>query len=426
MTHRKRVEWARLDNASKIFPAVRSSKDTKVFRLSCELTEVVDAGLLQQATDLTLESFPMFRSVLRQGVFWYYLEISDLVPLVFEESNPVCAPIYFGDRRNLLFRVFTFHNRINVEVFHALTDGIGALAFLRSLVHEYLLLKHGECFSGINLPERNRSPVSRKMDDSFTRHFTGRREFLGRKKDTRSGSREKAYQIRGVKLEENRTSLIEGSMSVKSLLGLAHKYNTTMTVFLTSLLLCSIYEEMPLNKKHQPVVLSVPVDLRHFFPSETSRNFFSTMKVGHHFSGVDYDFNQVVHSVSKAFTDNLTHDYLRVQLDRLISLEHNPLIRLIPLFLKNLVLRIAAGIKNRGVSSSLSNLGIVSMPPELSPFIRQFSACTGAARPQITMCSYQDRTVISFTSPFRETDIQRSFFRFLTGQGIEVQISSND
>ncbi len=66
------------------------------------------------------------------------------------------------------------------------------------------------------------------------------------------------------------------------------------------------------------------------------------------------------------------------------------------------------------------------MPAGLEPFIRQFSVCVSAPRPQVTMCSYQDRAVISFTSPFRETDIQRVFFRFLAKQGIEIEISSND
>jgi len=426
MTHRKRVEWARLDNASKIFPAVRSSKDTKVFRLSCELTEDVDEALLQHALDLTMESFPLFRSVLRRGVFWYYLEISELVPSVEKESHPICAPIYLGDRRNLLFRVFYFHNRISIEVFHALTDGAGAVTFLQSLVYEYLLLKQREEFSGA-IPKLDfKSPVSSKMDDSFEKHFTGITE-PGQGDDdwTRPGG-ERAYQIKGVKLGENRTKLIEGSMSVRSLLDLSHKYNTSLTIFLASLLLCSIHEEMPHKKKNRPVVLSVPVDLRQFFKSATTRNFFFTMKVGYHFKDGAYDFHDVIDTVSKAFADNLTEEYLRGRLDKLVSLERNPFIRLIPLPLKDLVLRIAAKIKDGGFSSSISNLGRISMPAGLEPFIRQFSVCVSAPRPQVTMCSYQDRAVISFTSPFRETDIQRVFFRFLAKQGIEIEISSND
>ncbi len=150
------------------------------------------------------------------------------------------------------------------------------------------------------------------------------------------------------------------------------------------------------------------------------------MKVPFHFGNGTYDFVNVIDAVSKAFTDNLTENYLRDRLDRLISFEQNPFIRLIPLPLKDLLLRLVARFKYSEITSSISNLGRISMPEEMEPFIRQFTVCVSAPRPQVTMCSYKDRAVISFTSPFRETDIQRTFFRFLTKQGIQIEISSND
>ena len=65
------------------------------------------------------------------------------------------------------------------------------------------------------------------------------------------------------------------------------------------------------------------------------------------------------------------------------------------------------------------------MPPEFEPYIHQFSICVSAKRPQIVLCSYGDRLVIGFTSPFEETDIQRTFFQFLSNTGVDVEISSN-
>jgi hypothetical protein len=121
--HGKKVEWTRLDNAAKIFPPTSNEKDTKVFRFSCELFEGIEPDLLQQALDETMESFPLYRSVLRKGLFWYYLETSNINPLIEEESNPVCGRIYNEKQRNLLFRVFYYKNRINLEIFHALSDG---------------------------------------------------------------------------------------------------------------------------------------------------------------------------------------------------------------------------------------------------------------------------------------------------------------
>jgi len=58
MNYPKKVEWSRLDNASKYFAATYSERDEKVFRISCELFEEVDPEILQQALDETIERFP--------------------------------------------------------------------------------------------------------------------------------------------------------------------------------------------------------------------------------------------------------------------------------------------------------------------------------------------------------------------------------
>ena len=48
-----------------------------MFRFACQLNERVEQEILQQATEKTLETFPIFRSVLKHGLFWYYLEKTD-------------------------------------------------------------------------------------------------------------------------------------------------------------------------------------------------------------------------------------------------------------------------------------------------------------------------------------------------------------
>ncbi|MDD2216096.1 MAG: hypothetical protein PHE41_05980 [Eubacteriales bacterium] len=419
-----RVEWARLDNASKIFPATSNNKDTKVFRLTCELFETVKPEILQQALNETVENFPLHRSILRRGVFWYYLETSDIQPIVEIESNPVCSPIYKGDKRNLLFRIFYYNNRINLELFHALSDGIGALWFMQSLVYHYIIRRYKDNFVNTIPTFDCNSSISKKIDDSFEKHFIGNNKRKQKSKD-RKKENTSAYHIKGTRLEENRIKLIEGSMSVKAVLDQAHGYNTTLTIFLTSLFIYSIYKVMPVHMKNHPVVLSVPINLRYFFESVTARNFFSTMNVGYDFGKSNDDFKEVIHGVNQCFQNDLTEERLNYQLKHLMALEQNPFIRAIPLPLKDCSLRIATKLTDRKITSTISNIGQVSMPLGFDSYIRQFSICISARRPQITMCSYEDRLVVSFTSPFRETEIQRTFFQLLSKMGIEIEISSN-
>lgn len=421
MKENKKIRWRRLDNASKIFPPTVTNRDTKVFRLYCELTEEVDSKLLQEAVSPTLDSFPLYRSVLRRGAFWYYFESSDLEPIVEEESKPICAPLYLKEEKSLLFRVFYFRKRISVEIFHALSDGAGAIWFFETLIYHYMTLKHKK-----DLPEdfptlRFKASMSQKMDDSFEKTYYKKRTT----ENPHKSPSVKAYQLRGTKVEENRTKLIEGTLSVKKVLELAHDYNTTLTVFMTALYFHAINRDMPSKMRKDPVVLQVPINLRQFFESNTARNFFGTMNIHYDFSRESHELQDIIHAVSESFKSELTRDKVNHHLDQLMSLEKNPFARVIPLPLKDIALKIANHIKDRQITSSISNVGRIIMPEEFEPYIHKFSVFVSARRPQIVMCSYRDQLVVSFTSPYQDTDLQRTYFEFFTSRGIPVGISSN-
>ena len=162
--------WRKLDNAAQAFPAATGKKDTRVFRFYCQLKEDIQADLLQKALEQTMEHYPVFSMVLRKGLFWFYLEQRDLPAKVEEEKRPPCSEIYVPDHKTLLFQVSYYKTRINFEVFHALTDGTGAMLFLKELVSNYLILCH---------PEEIFSKVSEDMltetdfeEDSFSQYYS--------------------------------------------------------------------------------------------------------------------------------------------------------------------------------------------------------------------------------------------------------------
>ena len=106
------------------------------------MKEEIDPELLQEALNRTVKRYPVFLSVMRKGLSWHYLEKSELRPVVREEYKEPCSCLYVRDKKALLFEVTYYHNRINFEVFHVLTDGTGATEFLRELVKNYLYLAH--------------------------------------------------------------------------------------------------------------------------------------------------------------------------------------------------------------------------------------------------------------------------------------------
>ncbi|MDA3731013.1 hypothetical protein PBV87_05805 [Niameybacter massiliensis] len=418
MKRTKSQSWKRLDNAAKIFPPNSNRHDTKVFRFSCGLKETINADALQIALDKTIVDFPLYTSIIRKGLFWYYFETTHLKPEVKPESKLPCSVIYDENIKSLLFEVTYYKNRINLEIYHALTDGAGALQFLRTLVLHYLVIQHQEDFAG-HLPsiDYDASQTQREAD-SFKKYFdTG--EILKKKPI------KKAYKIHGEKHEGYKLQVINGSASVKDVLREAHKYNTTLTIFLCSILICAIGKEMSIRDRKYPIVLSVPVNLRTYFQSASARNFFSVINISHSFKDDEMSLAQVIQHLNEMFKQELTTEHLQARLNKLVSLERNYATRVVPLFLKKPTLRIAHRLTNKEITSVLSNIGQVRMPKEVEDYIDSFDVCVSTNNIQVCVCSYKDKLSMSFTSPFISTEVQKNFFRELIAMGIDVTIATN-
>lgn len=415
----KRAPWRKLDNAAKIFPATSSRRDTRVFRFYCELKEEVEGAALQKALDETLEKYPVFLTVMRKGLFWFYLEKSDLHATVTEEKDPPCINLYIRDRKNLLFRVTYYKTRINFEVFHALTDGTGAVAFLTELVKNYLLNRHKDAaLPDIPLTGEDMT-LQDQESDSFSKYYTRH------KKNGEKSRKWKACQISGARAGYGNLNITEGLVSSSALLQKSKEYGVSMTVFLTAVFLSAIHEEMSRSRRRKSISLMVPVNLRKYFPSSSMLNFFGWIEPGYHFGREDSSFEDIVSAVSDYFKQELTAEGLSRRMGSLMALERNPLLRLAPLPLKNMCMQLAAKLAKNDVTAIFSNLGIITMPPEYSDYIMRFGVFTSTPKLELSMCTFQDELVLSFASSFQEQNIERNFFRLLKKFGIETTLLEN-
>ena len=267
----KRAYWRNLDNAAKVFPATSGEKDTRVFRFYCELKEEIKEEKLKQALDETIETYPIFLSVMRKGLFWHYLEKSKLRPVVKEEYKEPCSNLYVRDKKALLFEVTYFRKRINFEVFHALTDGTGATQFLRELVKNYLYICHGdEGLLKVELLDEAVT-VQDQEDDSFTKYYSKEKQSKVKKA--------KAFQLKKPRKEFGKLQISERVISVKALLQRSRELGVSMTMFLTAVYLMAIQQERSKIQMKRPIILMVPVNLRKFFPSESMLNFFNYIMI---------------------------------------------------------------------------------------------------------------------------------------------------
>lgn len=414
----KEPSWRQLDNAAKIFPPNSNKQDTKVFRFDCRLKEEVEPTILQKALDKTMLSFPLYASIIRKGLFWYYFEASMIKPTVALENKSPCSRLYNEDVKSLLFEVTYYKKRINLEIHHALTDGVGALQFLRTLVLNYLVMVHQEELKGQALSIDYDASIAEKEVDGF-------KKYSSRGRGEKSPVTKKAYKFKGEKLEGNFLQVINGVVSVKEVLDEAHAYNTTLTIYLTGILLYAISKQMTRREKKQPVVMAVPVNLRPYFQSASARNFFSVLHVPYYFDEKEVRLEDIIKYLKEYFEKELKTEKFQARMNHLVALEKNYVTRAIPLVLKKPTLQLAHHFTNKEVTTSFSNIGRVTMPKELEPYIDGFDVCVSTRKIQVCLCSYGDQLSISFTSPFVSTEVQKHFFRVLTSKGIGVTINTN-
>lgn len=405
--------WRSLDNAAKIFPAGKNGYDTNVFRIYCELNEEVDEECLDRALIKTVEDFPVFKSVMKKGFFWYYLEESNIVPhVVFEDKSP-CSGIYDNDKKGLLFRVSFFNRRINLEVYHVLADGTGAREFLKVLVSNYISVKYGVLSKNTILDASD----FQKADDSYKKFYE--------KDKKKNNKRTVAYKLKGIKMPDKRIKVTEGTCSCKDVLVKAHEYKTTVTTFFTAVLLLAIYENMAFSDKNKPVVVSIPVNLRNFFDSASIRNFFGVVFVSYDFSKKSCDLKDIIDFVGKSLKSELSESKVKLRMNSLISVEKNIFIRGVPLLLKNIVLGIVFRNSEKYETTTVSNIGKIELPNEFSKYVHSFGMFTATNKLQVGICSYDDICTVSFSSCFVNSEIEKSFFRMLSNMGIEVCVNSN-
>ncbi len=407
--NKKFKKWYRLDNAAKIFPPTISKKDPKIFWFSLELYEKIDQKILEKALMISIKEYPIFLSELKRGLFWYYLEESNLQPIIIEETFFPCTAL----PTKLLFQVSYFNNRINLEAHHVLTDGAGTLQFLKSLIINYLTIKY-------NINQKfdfDDSSIEDKIIDSFNMNYTVSKLTFENKK--------RAYKIKNDLYLENRLKIISGVASAKDILKISKKYNVTLTIFLTSLLIKSIGSTMTQKNKKKNITIEIPVNLRKYFPSNTVRNFFNTISINYNLLEEGEELENIIKLVNNQFKAKLNKDYLIKKMNNFLYFEKNFIIRLIPVFIKDLVLKyIFKGICLTQ-TMTFSNVGIITMPDELKKYIKLVDVFTSTNSIQACMCTYEDNLVISFTSHFKSAEIQKNFFRELAKHTDNLVINAN-
>ena len=272
--NKRPLRWDKLDNTALIFPVVAGEGMTNTYRISVELHEEIQPELLQKALDIVLPKFNVFNVRLRMGVFWYYFEENNKpAPRVNEEELFPCRFIKPNKNNSYLFHVSYYKRRINLEVFHVLTDGMGGMTFLKELVYQYLRLAHEELREIKD--DKLCDDTSLNAEDSFEKNY---------KKNSKKGYlMEKAYLIHQKKLPKGEFGVMHGLINIPELKAVTKKYGVSINEYLVGTFAWATYVQcLHKSPSKNPIRIAVPVNLRPYFNSNTTKNFFAMVGAEFH------------------------------------------------------------------------------------------------------------------------------------------------
>lgn len=405
--------WYKVDNVAKVFLASYNKRDTRSFRVSCTLFENIDEEILQQAVEKTIVERPQFQVIIRKGLFWHYMEATDVKPKVREERTRPCPTLYGVEREGKLhYRVSYFKNRINLDMFHALTDGNGGLEFLNIIVQNYLQIKHpGELEDVVVHSGASQDDLER---DSF-------KQFYEKGKIITGSNAKKSYRIMSLKLPYDQLQFFEFHMSAGEMLKHAKECGASLTSYLGARLMMAIYNDMPTLQRKKPITIAMPVNLRNYFPSETSRNFFNSIYVTKVLDGSETVEN-LAKDIDEQLKDEITPEKVSERMNNYEKIEQLLFVRMVPLFLKNPVVAHGSKSENKKVTAVISNLGRLKVPEKLQEYIQGYAAYCSSENLFLTICSYQDDLTFGVASPYRSTGVLKSFVKGITALGIKVKV----
>ena len=421
----RKLRWLRLDNAAKIFPAARNQRWSNVYRISFSLNEEIDVAVMQSALDVTARRFPSIAARLRRGIFWYYVQQLEQAPVIRDEVSYPLARMSRDEARRCALRVIVYKNRIAVEFFHSLTDGSGGMIFLTTLVAEYLEQKHGTLIPvSDQVLDRVEEPGDEELEDSFLK-YAGPIKGKRREKD--------AWQLRGTPEYDGFVNLTCFELSSQNVKERAKRYGVSVTSYLCAVLMYALQQmqkdEISNIHRRKPIKVHIPVNLRNLFPSRSLRNFFlyTTPQLDTRMG--EYQFDEICQLVHHWMGLEITPRKMAMMVAGNVSSEKILLVRLLPLFIKNIILKtIFFATGERKSCLSLSNLGNISVPEEMAPYISHMDFIIGVKATAPYNCgviSYGDHLRWNVIRSTREPMLENAIYRVLLEQGLIPEISSN-
>ena len=187
----------------------------------------------------------------------------------------------------------------------------------------------------------------------------------------------------------------------------------------------SIQKEMKQLDKGKYIRIDLPVDLRSYFRSESSRNFFGLTYLSYKFTGEVDELDKIIEVINNQMSEKIKKENISKRVNKMVSFQKNFAVRAIPIFIKDIFLRTINEFVDNS-TTSLSNVGKISFSKEVDPYVETVAAMISPENYfKITICTYGNDLVICISDKFRRNNIVKNYVRSLIEVDKDAYIISN-
>ncbi|MCQ2602299.1 MAG: hypothetical protein MJ193_00075 [Clostridia bacterium] len=380
-----------------------TKKQQSVFFISAIVDFDVDKDVLKNAVELALDRFPVFKTSLKKGAFWYKL-IENNAPVKVFELNHELKPILPDETNGYLFKIMYAKNEIGLQIFHGLGDGNSALAFLTAVIERYHTVSGknvayalgDKCTDEELADHYKENSIKIKLRDANLKGFLGKAPLL------LSGTPAGIKTMQSYSFEYAKVSAE------------AKKCGATFTSFMVGLIAYSIRQT---EKSDNPVVIMVPVNLRKMFGAESIRNFVTFVRLQFH-----KDINTLEEHIEASTTqlkENATKENMEKLISTTVKSEHS--IRNVTLFIKSLTSKIGRLFLKSRQTMIISNLGGITFDKKLEINRIDFMVNVSAnAKVNIGLSSTNALVTMCCSKSIKENTLIDNILKNINALGIET------
>lgn len=405
-------KWRKLDNTAKIF-SLDDKNNTNIFRYSIILKQKINKNILQTAVSKALDCYTDFKVKIGNGLFWNYLEYNSKEPIITKEEEIPCEHINFQKNNGYLFKITYYKTKINIDFFHVLTDGVGALKFLKSIIYNYLNLKH-------QLPYTIKSENNISYQDEYLKNYD--------KSIKVDNHYSLSYQIKG-RVNHKINNTYHHIIDLEEIKNLCKKYKVTITEYITSVYIYALYSSLCKKKLKKEITITIPVDLRKQYQVDTLSNFFVCANINPKIIANKLTtFDEILHAVHDDFQVKLQKEKIASYLTRDVNIGTSVPIRMVPLCLKKIFINMIINIASQVSTSTVSNLGIIDIDNNYQKYIDNVLVLVMPNRNEkikCTICSFSNKLNVTINSIINDTKFEHKFLDILKQHINNIKLETN-